>query len=64
VLEDRVLRRLGPKEPRQLADGPPIGDAGRDVGPLPWIGALREEATELVERRGLRVEDPVRVVVD
>jgi hypothetical protein len=34
------------------------------VGPLPRIGALREQPAELVERRRRLAEDPVRVVVD
>jgi hypothetical protein len=34
------------------------------VRPLARVGALGEEAPELVERLRLRAEDPVRVVVD
>ena len=32
--------------------------------PLARVGALREEAAELVERRRRPAQDPVRVVVD
>jgi hypothetical protein len=34
------------------------------VRPLPRVRALGEEAAELVERRGRRAQDAVRVVVD
>jgi len=34
------------------------------VWPLAGIGALGEEATELVEGRRGRAQDPVRVMVD
>jgi hypothetical protein len=34
------------------------------VRPLAWVGALREEAAELVEVGGRRAQDPVGVVVD
>jgi hypothetical protein len=41
-----------------------VGNAGGDVWPLAGIGALGEEATELVEGRRGRAQDPVRVMVD
>jgi hypothetical protein len=34
------------------------------VRPLAWVGALREQAAELIEAGGRRAEDPVGVVVD
>jgi hypothetical protein len=34
------------------------------VRPLPRVRTLREEATELVETRGMLAQDGVRVVVD
>jgi hypothetical protein len=34
------------------------------VRPLAWVGALREQAPELVEVGGRRAKDPVGVVVD
>jgi hypothetical protein len=63
VLVDRLLGRLYAEERAELADGAPVCQPGRDVRPLPRIGALREQPAELVERGPLR-EDPVRVVVD
>ena len=59
----RVLRRLHAEQLGELANRAPVGDAGRDVRPLPGIRALAEQAPKLVERR-LRAKDPVRVVVD
>ena len=41
-----------------------VGNAGGDMWPLARIGALREEAPELVEGRRGRAQDPVRVMVD
>jgi hypothetical protein len=49
---------------RQKLDRAYVRDRAGDVGPLPRIGALREQAAELVERRRRLAEDPVRVVVD
>jgi hypothetical protein len=63
VLVDGRLRRLAAEEARQLADRATVGEPGGDVRPLARIGALREQAAELVER-GTDAEDPVRVVVD
>jgi hypothetical protein len=34
------------------------------VQPLAWVGALREQTTELVERRRRGSKDPVGVLVD
>ena len=63
MLVDGGFARRKLEELRQLADRAPVGQAGRDVGPLPRVGALREEAAELVEARP-PAQDPVRVVVD
>ena len=41
-----------------------VGKAGGDVWPLARVGALGEEATELVEGRRRRAQDPVRVMID
>jgi hypothetical protein len=41
-----------------------VRDARGDVRPLPGVGALGEQAAELVEAGRRRAEDPVRVVVD
>jgi hypothetical protein len=48
----------------QLAHGPAVRQPGRDVRPLARIGALREEAAKLVQRRGRLTQEPVRMVVD
>ena len=63
MLVDRRLRRLAAEEAGQLADRAPVREAGGDVRPLARVGALREQAAELVERR-TDTDDPVRVVVD
>jgi hypothetical protein len=41
-----------------------VRDASRHVPPLAGVGALGEQAPELVERARRRAEDPMRVVVD
>ena len=61
--QHRLLGRLAAEERRQLADRPPVGHRERDVRPLPRVGALREEAAELVQRRA-HAQQPVRVLVD
>jgi hypothetical protein len=48
---------------RQRSDGAPVGQARRDVGPLPRVRALGEETAEDVERRRRLAQDPVRVLV-
>jgi hypothetical protein len=48
----------------QHADRAPVRDARGDVGPLPRVGALREQAAELVQAGRRRAQDPVRVMVD
>jgi len=63
MLVNRRLGRLAAEEAGELADGAPVGQAGRDVRPLARVGALGEEAAELVEARP-RAQDAVRVVVD
>lgn len=63
VREDGLLGRLDTEQLRKFPDPSAVRDAGGDVGPLPRIRALAEEAPKLVERR-LRPQDPVRVVVD
>jgi hypothetical protein len=49
---------------REDADGALERHGGGHVRPLTRVGALREQAAELVERARRRAEDPVRVVVD
>ena len=63
MLVHGLLGLLHAEERRELADRAPVRHSGRDVRPLPRVGALGEEAAELVQRR-LRAEDAVRVVVD
>jgi hypothetical protein len=63
VRVDRVLRGRAAQQRGELAHGPGVRDARRDVRPLARVGALREQPAELVERRR-RPQDPVRVVVD
>jgi len=63
MLVNRRLGRLAAEEAGELADGAPVGQAGRDVRPLARVGALGEEAAELVEARP-RAQDAVRVVID
>ena len=63
MLEDTGLRRLASEEGGELAKRALVGDAGRDVRPLPRVWALGEQAAKLVERRP-RAQDAVRVMVD
>jgi len=58
-----AFRRLDVEERRELADRMAIRQTGCDMGPLPRVGALREEPAKLVERR-LTAQDAVRVVID
>ena len=46
------------------AYGALVGHTRRHVRPLAWVGALREQAAELIQRAARRAEDPVRVMVD
>jgi hypothetical protein len=64
VLVDRALVLLDAEMVGEYGDRAPVGDPRRDVRPLARVGALREEAAELVERRRRRAVDAVRVVVD
>ena len=63
MLVHRAFRRLDVEERRELADRMAIRQTGCDMGPLPRVGALREEPAKLVERR-LTAQDAVRVVID
>ena len=63
VLVDRALRRLDAEVVGELAQRAPVREAGRYVWPLARVGALREQTAKLVDRR-LRVDEPVRVMVD
>jgi hypothetical protein len=58
-----VLARLAPEELGQRAQRAAICQPRGDVRPLARVGALGEQAAELVERPG-RGDDPVRVMVD
>jgi hypothetical protein len=49
---------------REHAHGALVRDARSHVRPLERVGALGEQAAELVERARRRAEDPVRVMVD
>jgi hypothetical protein len=64
VLVHSLLRRLEAEVLGQLSHRAPVREAGRDVGPLARIVALREEAAKLVQRRGRLAQEPVRMVVD
>jgi hypothetical protein len=64
MLEHSALVRLDAEMGRQLLDRAAVRHPGRDVRPLPRIRALGEQAPELVDRRRLSTQDPVRVVVD
>src|SRR5205823_14745004 len=64
ALVDRALVRVAAEVGRDRGDRAAVREAGRDVRPLTRIGALGEEAAELVERRGRRAQHAVRVVVD
>jgi hypothetical protein len=63
VREHGILGGLAAQHRRQLRDRAAVGQAGGHVRPLARVGALGEQAAELVERRR-RTDDPVRVVVD
>ena len=64
VLEHAELCRLAFEEPGEGGDRVTVGDAGRNVRPLPGVGTLREQAAKPVEARRMRAQDPVRVLVD
>ena len=64
MLPDGLLARLDLEEVGQLADPVPVRERARDVRPLTRVGALREQAAELVQARRRPAQDPVRVVVD
>jgi hypothetical protein len=61
---DGTLGRLAVQVLRKHAHRALVGDGGGRVRPLPWVGALREQAAELIERGRRRAKDPVRMVVD
>jgi hypothetical protein len=63
MLEDGLLGRLAAQQLGKQGKRPQVGEPGRDMRPLAWIGALGEEAAERVERLG-SFDDPVCVVVD
>jgi len=60
----RSLRRFATEEVGERSDRAAVRDSGGDVRPLARVGALGEEPAKLVEARGMRTEDAVRVVVD
>ncbi len=61
---DRLLVRLAAQMRGEHADRPPIHNTGGHVRPLARIGALGEQAPELVKAARRRAQDAVRVMVD
>jgi hypothetical protein len=64
VLVHRSLRRFAGEEVGERTDRAAVRDSGGDVRPLARVRALGEEPAKLVEARGRRTQDAVRVVVD
>ena len=63
TLEDRLLPGFASQLEREQLNRPLVHDRGCDMRPLAGIGALGEQAAELVEVAGRRSQDAVRVVV-
>ena len=60
----RLLLRVDAEVRGERRDCATVGDAGGDVRPLARVGALGEEAAELVERCRQGAQETVRVLVD